>query len=127
MHIAHARRVAAAIAGDGDGDGQLIAGGLLHDVLEKGTIDAEQLLALTGDPELVALVEVLTHRDGEPVEAYLAHCAADPRALRIKRADLLDKVVADDATVPDDVAESIRRQAMGRLAVLDAIAEDASR
>ena len=38
------------------------------------------------------LADALTERDGEPEQVYLRRCAADPLALRIKRADITDKL-----------------------------------
>lgn len=117
LQIAHARRVAAAV-GDPD-DGRVVAAALLHDVLEHSGITADELAALTDDPELVRLVDVLTQRSDEPDDLYLARCAAEPRALLIKRADLADKLVAPDSTVSDEVAERVRARATRRMVLLD--------
>jgi hypothetical protein len=116
-HVAHARRVAAAVRGRRED--RVIAAALLHDVLEKTATTAAELLALTGDPEVVELVEVLSQRDGESYRCYLARCAADPTALLLKRIDLEDKFAVDDATVPPAVVERIQRKARARLALLD--------
>ena len=116
-HVAHARRVAAAARGRGDD--RVIAAALLHDVLEKTGTTAAELLALTGDPAVVELVEVLSQRDGESYRGYLARCAADPRTLLLKRIDLEDKLAVGDATVPPAVVERIQRRARARLALLD--------
>src|SRR5262249_55238203 len=43
------------------------------------------------DERLLELVDALAEREGEPVEEYLARCAADPLALRINRVDVGDK------------------------------------
>jgi hypothetical protein len=43
------------------------------------------------------VVDALAERDGEDEVAYLGRCAADPLALRIKRADIADKFVTVDA------------------------------
>jgi (p)ppGpp synthase/HD superfamily hydrolase len=120
LEIAHARRVAAEVRATHDD--RAIAAALLHDVVEKGGISADELRALTGDPAVVALVEVLSRRDGEAEHHYLSRCAADPMALLVKRIDLTDKLVADDATVPTAVAEPVRQQARQRLALLDDLA-----
>src|SRR5687768_5543725 len=90
--IAHARRVAEAVH-DPD-DGIVATAAFLHDVLEHGGIAADELTALTGDPELVRLVELVSQRTDESDHDYLARCASDRRALLIKRADLTDKLVA---------------------------------
>ena len=116
-HIAHARRVAARVA-DSDDD-RLVAAALLHDVLEKTAVTADELRAMTRVVALVALVEILTQGANESDDSYLARCAADPGALRVKRLDLEDKLVADASAVSAPAAESIRQQAIGRLMLLE--------
>jgi hypothetical protein len=44
------------------------------------------------DRPLIEVVDALTERDGESAEAYLARAAANALALRIKRADIADKL-----------------------------------
>ncbi len=123
-HIAHARRIAAAVSTVGDDRAVMAA--LLHDVLEKTPTTADELLARTGDADLVRLVQVLTQRPGEPYPDYLGRCASDPTALVVKRIDIADKLVADDSTVPPAVAERIKHQAGARLASLDWVAQHAA-
>jgi (p)ppGpp synthase/HD superfamily hydrolase len=120
LEIAHARRVAARLRGTSDD--RVIAAALLHDVLEKAGVSADELRAMTGDAGVVALVEVLSRRDGESEHDYLSRCAADPKALVVKRVDLADKLVADDSAVPTVVAEKVRQEARERLALLDGLA-----
>src|SRR5215213_766812 len=84
LHIAHARRVAAAVGGDD----LAVELGLLHDVVEKAGIRLDELLEMVGDERLVGLVDMLTRRDHESDEEYLSRCVADPIALLVKRADL---------------------------------------
>jgi hypothetical protein len=125
LHISHARRVAAGL--DGSADDRLVAAALLHDVLEKTAVTAEELRAMTCDAGCVDLVEVLTQAADESDESYLARCVADPAALRLKRLDLMDKFVADTSGVPATLAASIRSQALARLALLDLLAERRAR
>ena len=115
--IAHARRVAAGVADSHDD--RAVPAARLHDVLEKTEITAEELRTITRDSTLVALVEMLTRDQGESDHAYLSRCATDPTAVLVKRVDLEDKLVADASGVPASVAESIRRQAMERLELLE--------
>jgi (p)ppGpp synthase/HD superfamily hydrolase len=120
LHIAHARRVAAGVLHTGDT--RVIAAALLHDVLEKTDVTADELQEITGDPDLVRIVEILTRRVEESDWDYLSRCAAHPAALAVKRADLSDKLIADDHEVPAVVAERIRRLARERLALLERLA-----
>jgi (p)ppGpp synthase/HD superfamily hydrolase len=119
-HIAHATRVAHAVADTGDED--LVAAALLHDVVEKTDATLAELLAETGNERVVQLVEALTHWPREPNDVYLSRCAARPETLLIKRYDLLDKFDADDVTVSPEVAERIRRKARKRLDQLERLA-----
>ena len=63
---------------------------LLHDVIEDtGTTLAD--LRAEGFPEpVLAAVDALTRRADEERDAYYARVAADPLALRVKRADIAD-------------------------------------
>jgi (p)ppGpp synthase/HD superfamily hydrolase len=123
LQIAHARRVAVAVLGADDS--RVTCAALLHDVVEKTEITVDDLLARTGDVEVVRLVGILTRRDGDSDTEYLTRCAADPLTLLVKRADLADKLEADDTTVPDAAAEQIRNQARERLLLLDLLATQA--
>jgi (p)ppGpp synthase/HD superfamily hydrolase len=119
LHIAHARRVAARVRGRGD---LVYTVALLHDVVEKGRITADDLLAVTNDPRLVELVMILTRTELESDDEYLSRCAADPIALLVKRADLQDKLVADGSNLSPRLELRLRRQARARLELLDALA-----
>ena len=121
LEIAHARRVADAVRDEG-GDDATYAAALLHDVVERGGITSAELLSSTGDPEVVRLVDLLTRADGEAYRDYLVRCCEDPRAVLIKRADLIDKFDPGDATVSAVKAEKIRRKAEQRLVRLDSLA-----
>ena len=123
LQIAHARRVADKFRGRGDD--RLIAVALLHDVVEKGRTTLAGLLAVSNDADVVALVDVLTCREGETDEQYLSRCAADPAALAVKRADLEDKQFRADVRVPPSTAQQLREQAELRLAMLDDFARSA--
>ena len=123
LHIAHARRVAAAVGGDD----LAVALGLLHDVVEKAGTTLDELLVMVGDERLVALVDMLTRRDDESDEEYLSRCVADPIALVVKRADLRDKLTAPDSQVDYPTVLELQGQARERLALLDRLAPDGPR
>jgi hypothetical protein len=118
--ITHARRVAAVVRATHDD--RAVAAALLHDVVEKGSISLDDLLERSCDHRLVALVDLLTRRDDETEEHYLQRCAGDPVALAIKRADLADKLSADDAQVDEQTAHRLREQARARLEMLETLA-----
>ena len=120
LQLAHARRVAAAVRGDVDG--AAVAAALLHDVVETGQIADRDLELVVSDSRVVALVRCLTRHPRESDRAYLTRCATDPTALRIKRADLADKLDAPDVEVSPAAAETIRGRARARIQLLDEIA-----
>ena len=96
LFIEHVRRVAARVAGDPDP--RAVPAALLHDVIEKGSAQWADLRAAGADDRLIAVIDALTERENEHEDDYLARCAADPLALRIKRADVRDKLTIDPAT-----------------------------
>jgi hypothetical protein len=72
---------------------------------------------------LMRIVEMLTERQGEDMRSYFARCAADPLALRIKRADLEDKFdIAPGSRLSVDAGVRVADRARLRLAWLDEIA-----
>jgi len=85
-YVEHPRRVAEAV-----GDDPLAATvGWLHDVVEDTPVTLDDLRA-QGFPEaVVAAAEAITRRDEESRDDYYARVAADPLALRVKRADIAD-------------------------------------
>jgi hypothetical protein len=90
LFIDHVRAVAARLRDDPDP--YAVPAALLHDSIEKTPLSWDDLRAAGADSRLLAIVDALTERDGEPIAAYLARCAPDPLALRIKRYDLTDKL-----------------------------------
>jgi hypothetical protein len=120
--IDHVRRVAARLGHDPDPDALLAA--LLHDTVEKGTATWDELRAAGVEPRLMEIVDALTERDGEPEHEYLARCAADPLALRIKRIDIEDKLdFGAGSTLSDDQRQEVRTRARRRLDLLNRLAE----
>lgn len=66
---------------------QIVA--LLHDVVEDTATSLDDLARMF-NPEIVAAVDALTKRSGEPYEAYLVRVIANPIAREVKKADLAD-------------------------------------
>jgi (p)ppGpp synthase/HD superfamily hydrolase len=119
LHIEHARRLAAAID---PADEPTVVAALLHDVLEKTPMTLEEMRGEVGDDRVLDLVEILTQGPDELEDDYLMRCAGHPMALHLKRLDLLDKVTTSDVHVPAEVAETVRAEALERLALLGRIA-----
>ena len=117
--IDHVRRVAAQLSDDPDV--YAVPAALLHDSVEHGAISWAELRDAGADDRLIALIDALTERAGEPEADYFARCAADPVAVRIKRADILDKFDVLDAGLPDARRAELWNRANHRLSVLESI------
>ena len=97
--IDHVRRVAEHFDPVDDLDTALAA--ILHDTVEKGSFDFDDLRRAGVAEHVIVIVDALTERDDEPERDYLARCVAHPAALRIKR------VLASREVV--EVAEGVHR------------------
>ena len=73
LWIDHVRRVAARL--ESDPDPYVVPAALLHDTVERTTMQWADLRAAGADDRLILLVDVLTERDGEPERDYLSRCA----------------------------------------------------
>ncbi|MFF9646644.1 HD domain-containing protein [Kitasatospora aureofaciens] len=83
----HIAAVAKGTAARGGSEAQ-IAAGWLHDTVEDGRLSREWLAGAALPEATKAIVDALTRRPEEPVEAYTARILATPGALLVKRADL---------------------------------------
>ena len=117
----HVRSVALRVCDNPDPYAVIAA--VLHDSVEKGPFGWADLQAAGADARLIGLVDALTERAKELEADHLVRCAADPLALRIKRAHITDKldVVPGSNINNSDVAE-LKRRARRRLAILDQVA-----
>lgn len=61
---------------------------LLHDVVEDTDITLDDLRGRGFSDSIVAAVDCLTHRSGEPRDTYLRRIAENPLAVTVKLADL---------------------------------------
>jgi (p)ppGpp synthase/HD superfamily hydrolase len=84
-YVAHAVRVMLDVEGD---EARTVA--ILHDVLEWGSITAQDLVGERFPPRVMRAIDAMTRRDDEPLEAWMARILADGLALEVKRADLRD-------------------------------------
>ena len=120
LFIDHVRRVAAQLRDDPDV--YAVPAALLHDSVEHGSITWADLRDAGADDRLLEVVDALTERAGEQEEDYFARCVADPLALRIKRADILDKFdVLEDADLPVARRDELWNRATHRLSMLESL------
>jgi (p)ppGpp synthase/HD superfamily hydrolase len=120
LFIDHVRRVATRLRDDPDP--YAVPAALLHDTVEKGALDWDDLRAVGADDRLIEVVDALTEREGEPERDYLARAAADPLALRIKRADIKDKLDGSDRLRREEQRRVVRQRAQRRLDLLEELA-----
>ncbi|MFE6778855.1 HD domain-containing protein [Streptomyces sp. NPDC057702] len=83
----HLAAVAAGVRARG-GSAEQIAAAWLHDAVEDGVVPDGWLATAPLTPHTRELVDAMTKRPGEPLEAYAARLRATPGALLIKEADL---------------------------------------
>jgi (p)ppGpp synthase/HD superfamily hydrolase len=123
LFIDHVRRVAKRV--EGDPDQHAVVAAWLHDSVEKGSLSWEELWEAGADRRLIEVVDALTERDDEDEEDYLARAAANPLALRIKRADILDKLdPANLFGLSNGSLAAIQARARQRLELLERLAAD---
>jgi len=67
---------------------------VLHDLIENTPYTLADLRHRAYPPALVAALDLLTHRDADPYDAYIARLAPDPLARHVKLADLADNLLA---------------------------------
>lgn len=78
-------------------DEDVVCSAVLHDVVEDGGIDVDSLShAYCFNDEVVAAVDALTRRDGEPYMAYIDRCRSNRIAKLVKWADLQDNMRHSD-------------------------------
>ncbi len=121
LFIDHVRSVADHVRSDPDP--YAVPAALLHDTVENGRIGWDDLRAAGADDRLIAVVDALTAREGEPEAVYLSRCADDPLALRIKRADIRDKFdTVEHSPVPEPRRAELVSQAKRRMNLLESFA-----
>jgi (p)ppGpp synthase/HD superfamily hydrolase len=119
LFIDHVRSVADRVRDDPDP--YAVPAALLHDTVEKGVLDWDHLRAAGVDDRLLEVIDALTEREGESDRDYLARAAADPLALRVKRADIKDKLDRVEG-LTEEQRRLVHERARRRLDLLEAIA-----
>ncbi|MET8766852.1 HD domain-containing protein [Streptomyces sp. NPDC004658] len=96
------------------GDPEQIAAAWLHDSVEDDALSREWLAAAALTPRTKAIVDALTKRPGEELEAYTRRILATPGALLVKEADLAHnadprRLAALDGPTRERLAEKYAR------------------
>jgi (p)ppGpp synthase/HD superfamily hydrolase len=80
---------------------------VLHDVVEDTGRSFDDLRDLGYPPEILAALDCLTKRDGEPYAAFVERAASDPIARVVKIADIEDNM--DLRRLPDVTEKDVER------------------
>lgn len=118
----HPAAVAAITAGRHPSDTVAIATAWLHDVVEDTPVTLQEIRTRFGD-EIADAVDALTRRPGENPDDYYRRVAANPVALRVKRADLTHNCDPERLAVLSAVTrERLAAKYQHAAAVLDELA-----
>ncbi|MFI2028853.1 HD domain-containing protein [Streptomyces buecherae] len=86
-YVEHLAAVAHGVRERG-GDDEQIAAAWLHDAIEDDVLSRDWLATAPLTPHTKELVDAMTKREDEPLEAYAARLRATPGAVLIKAADV---------------------------------------
>jgi (p)ppGpp synthase/HD superfamily hydrolase len=104
-YILHPLRVMNAVEGETE---KIVA--ILHDVIEDTSVTAEDLRREGFDESVLAALECVTHRKGEPYADYVVRCKSDEMGRRVKLADLEDNARLSRALLrPDRIEPDVAR------------------
>ncbi len=122
-YVLHPLRVMMAVQGE---EAQVVA--VLHDVVEDTPVTPDDLRQAGFSEAVLAAVECVTHRKGEPYADYVVRCKANEVARRVKLADLgdnarLDRTILRPQRLRQDLAR-IRRYALSYKFLTDQITEE---
>ena len=104
-YILHPLRVMNAVEGEAE---KVVA--ILHDVIEDTLVTAEDLRREGFDEVVLAALDCVTHRKGEPYADYVVRSKGDQIARRVKLADLEDNAQFSRALLrPDRIEPDVAR------------------
>ncbi len=76
--------------------------GVLHDAVEDSPLTLAELEAAGFPRSVTAAVDAITKREGEDYEDYLGRVMSNPRAIRVKIADMTDNMDMGRIPSPTD-------------------------
>ncbi|HEY8504116.1 MAG TPA: HD domain-containing protein [Gemmataceae bacterium] len=104
-YVLHPLRVMHGVEGEA---AQIVA--VLHDVVEDTDVTLDDLRAAGFSEEVLAAVDAVSRREGEPFADYIVRCKADPIARRVKLSDLRDNSRPDRVLLrPNKREKDVRR------------------
>jgi hypothetical protein len=104
-YITHPLRVMANVRG---AEAQIVA--VLHDVLEDTSTTADDLRREGFSEEVLAALELVTHRPADSYADYVVRCKANPVARQVKLGDLMDNCRLDRTLLrPERVGSDFAR------------------
>jgi (p)ppGpp synthase/HD superfamily hydrolase len=123
LFIDYVRSVAARMLDDPDP--YAVPAALLHDAVEKAWMSWDDLRAAGADDRLIDIIDALTERPGESEESYFVRVTSDQLSLRIKFADIADKLDLRARSILSETdRQTLQRRAKRRLALLEQVAAD---
>jgi hypothetical protein len=123
LFIDHVRSVATRMMDDPDP--YAVPATLPHDAVEKACMSWDDLRAAGADDRLIDILDALTERPDESEESYFARVTSDQLSLRIKFADIADKLDLRARSILSETdRQTLQRRAKRRLALLEQIAAD---
>jgi (p)ppGpp synthase/HD superfamily hydrolase len=96
-YILHPLRVMLSLTGETE---RIVV--VLHDIIEDTAATVETLETCGFSREVVYVVDLLTHAEGEPYVEYIDRIARHPIAARVKLADLADNMNLDRLPDPSE-------------------------
>ena len=103
-------------------DTAAIATAWLHDVVEDTPVTLDEIRARFGD-QIATAVDAITRRPGEDPDDYYRRVAADPTAVKVKRADIAhNSDPARLAALPQPTRDRLRDKYQHAVAILDELA-----
>lgn len=100
---------------------------VLHDVLEDGGMEVRSTMIRIGfPPEVLPLLELLTRKKDQSYEDYIEQIMTDPRAMKVKLADLEDNLdpqrvsfLLKQGADPEKVRNRLERNKAARTKLLE--------
>jgi (p)ppGpp synthase/HD superfamily hydrolase len=122
-YILHPLRVMSAVEGE---EARIVA--ILHDVIEDTSVTADDLRREGFGEAVLAVLDRLTHRKGEPYADYVIRCKGDDIARRVKLADLednsrLSRTILRPGRIEPDI-ERVRKDLLAYKFLTDLLTEE---
>lgn len=117
-YITHPLRVMAALTAARWSE-EIVAAGMLHDVVEDTTVTLEDISDATRSPHVASIVDGVTRRRGETYRAFVTRAAEHPDTRLVKRADVADNMIRSPAILSMLKRYAMAEKILGGLSLTD--------